>query len=327
MTEETTPREQAISQAMDWLLRLQTEPESEALRQRHRQWLEASELHRDAWEQARVSWRLLRALPPRGTEATGEPNPAAATAAARPPRRRSRVHGIAAVAIAACLLVALLPGLLLHWRADQITPVGVTRLVNLPDGSQAHLGADSAIQVDFADGARRVTLLRGEAFFDVTRDPRHPFVVRAEQMEITVLGTRFNVAIGALSDTVSVASGKVRVTDRGTDQPRPLADLLPGQQLSLSHDGEVRQNRLAIEDVGGWRQRRLFVVDAAIADVIATLRRYDDHGIVLTSEALGARRVTGAYDLSTPERALNNLVEPHQGKVFSTPLLPHLVLP
>ena len=215
----------------------------------------------------------------------------------------------------------MLPTLWLHLRADYLTGTEETRLVTLPDGSRVHLGAASALRTDFDQGRRRVTLLRGEAFFDVTRDPAHPFLVRTDTLDVTVLGTRFNVAIGALSDTVSVASGRVRVAD----QHRRLADLRPGQQLSRYHDGEVREARLAVEDVGAWQQQRLFVVDTAIADVIAVLRRYDDRGILLADDRLGEQRVTGSFDLSAPEQALDNLVQPHQGRILSLPALPRLV--
>ncbi|MFP1679862.1 FecR family protein [Alloalcanivorax sp. C16-2] len=311
MTTSPTPREQAISEAMDWLMRLQEEPDNVALHDQHQRWLDADEQHRDAWRHARHSWRLIGALP------AAEPAP---PAQARPARRGRWYRG-AALAAAACLLLALLPTLWLHLRADYLTGTEETRLVTLPDGSRVHLGAASALRTDFDQGRRRVTLLRGEAFFDVTRDPAHPFLVRTDTLDVTVLGTRFNVAIGALSDTVSVASGRVRVAD----QHRRLADLRPGQQLSRYHDGEVREARLAVEDVGAWQQQRLFVVDTAIADVIAVLRRYDDRGILLADDRLGEQRVTGSFDLSAPEQALDNLVQPHQGRILSLPALPRLV--
>ncbi|MCQ6263495.1 FecR domain-containing protein [Alcanivorax sp. MM125-6] len=323
MTTEPTAREQAISEAMDWLLRLQEEPDNADLLRDHRRWLDADEQHRDAWRHARHSWQLMRALPAAGDASAAAPAPRPAR-----PSRRARLYRFGALAAAACLLLALLPTLLPHLSADHLTGTGETRLVTLPDGSQVHLGAASAIRADFENGHRHIDLLRGEAFFDVARDPDHPFVVKTDTLDVTVLGTRFNVRIGALSETVSVASGRVRVAEHGAGAARRLADLRPGEQLSRDRDdGQVRHAALAVEDVAAWRQRRLFVVDAPIADVIAVLRRYDDRGILLADHGLGEQRVTGSYDLSAPDRALDNLVQPHHGRILSVPALPRIVLP
>ncbi|AFT69657.1 Anti-FecI sigma factor, FecR [Alloalcanivorax dieselolei B5] len=309
-----TDRERHISEAMDWLLRLQDDPDNSDLQQRHRHWLDTSPDHGDAWKQARRTWQLLRAAPETSVEAAPASRPAS--------RRRRLPLRIAALAVAACLLLAVAPSAILHWRADHITGTAANQTITLTDGSTVYLGADSALSTDFDAATRDLTLLRGEAFFDVTPDPGRPFVVHARDLDVTVVGTRFNVAIGGLSDTVSVASGKVKLEQARSSAPRLLGQLQPGEQMSLFHDGTVERSTVAIEDVASWRDNRLFVHDATVADVAATLQRYHQGHILLTDEALARKRVTGAYDLSVPDQALDNLIAAHQGRLLSlSPLL------
>ncbi len=309
-----TDREQHISEAMDWLLRLQDDPANTDLHRQHQAWLDAGPGHVEAWRHARQTWRLLRAAPEGREQPVPAPSPT--------PNRQRLLRAVGAVAVAACLLLAVGPTALLHWQADHITGTAVNQTLTLADGSTIHLGADSALSTDFDTGTRTVTLLRGEAFFDVTPDPGRPFVVHARDLDVTVLGTRFNVAIGGLSDTVSVASGKVRVEQTGSSSPRLLGQLQPGEQISLFHDGTLERSTLATEDVAGWRGNRLFVNGATVADVVATLQRYHRGHIFLADKTLATKRVTGVYDLSTPDQALDNLIATHQGHLLSlSPLL------
>ena len=92
---------------------------------------------------------------------------------------------------------------------------GQQKTLILPDGSTVWLNAAStlAYPVDMTDGARTVEL-SGEAFFDVAARPSHPFLVRAREMSIAVLGTRFNVRNypEEIRSQAMVVSGAIRVS-------------------------------------------------------------------------------------------------------------------
>jgi len=108
------------------------------------------------------------------------------------------------------------------------TPKGGQYEVMLPDGTKVWLNAASKLRfpVTFAADERNVEL-SGEAYFEVAKDKKKPFKVKAEQQEITVLGTHFNVNAyndEALTKT-TLLEGSVRVNKGASN-----AFLVPGQQ-------------------------------------------------------------------------------------------------
>ena len=123
-------------------------------------------------------------------------------------------------------LPGLVAGLILssHQRAqDNI------RHVTLPDGSEVEL--DLKTRLSFANfrDIRRVVLDDGEAYFHVTHDTAHPFVVRAGKGSITVTGTRFNVWKYQDNVVVTVTEGSVKVRSEGSGND---SSLTPGMQAS-----------------------------------------------------------------------------------------------
>src|SRR5262249_1657976 len=102
-------------------------------------------------------------------------------------------------AIAASLLVATLLTLA-AWRPWNSlgsklfeARVGENRQVVLADGSGLSLGGDTGVRVSFSKRSRQLTLVRGEAFFDVAKDRVRPFSVRAGEATLVAIGTQFNV--------------------------------------------------------------------------------------------------------------------------------------
>src|SRR3546814_3958255 len=118
-----------------------------------------------------------------------------------------------------------------------LTLKGGRRTVPLADGPAITPNPGSAVRVRYVAGCRLVRLLRGQALFEVAKDPHRPFVVQAGAKQITALGTIFEVRL-LDSDRmkVTLVEGKV-VVDEGEDRPddgAPVmvpAVLAPGDAL------------------------------------------------------------------------------------------------
>ena len=126
--------------------------------------------------------------------------------------------------------------------------------INLPDSSTVWLNAASIIQVpvEFKGHLREIKLVEGEAFFDVKRDPQHPFVVHTGKLNVQVWGTSFNIrSYQKLNNIqVSVATGKVGIVKNG----KQLAMLLPGQQLSYTTiTGQYQQQNVNADVAQSWK--------------------------------------------------------------------------
>ncbi len=302
-----------LEQAIDWMLRSEQAPDDVELRRELAAWLAADPGHAYAWQRARNVWNTMGGMEPDRSQW-----PAAVEAAERRPEpvappRRGVLKPLLTVAVAACLLVVLGPSLRLQLLADHQTGSGELREVSLPDGSRVHLSAESAIRTDYSDGERRVELLAGQAFFDVVRNAQRPFVVSADSMDVTVLGTSFDVQNASGLYAVSVQSGAVSVSYDGDLGHQ----LVPGQQLTLERrSGELRVDSIAPENVAAWREGRLFVHNRTVADVVEALDRFYPGSIFIADPALAQRRVTGSYDLRSPDLALRGLIQPYSGQVL-----------
>lgn len=324
----TIPPEGTAEAAADWLIRLRAAPDDAALAERFEAWLAAAPDHQRAFDAQCAVWNLLgdvqrqtaRQAPAASHHLTALPRHARPRHAARPHRRMAAAAALAALAASIALL--LLPGLLLRLDADFVTGTAETRTVRLADGSSVMLGGKSALAVDMTEGRRSVRLLAGEAFFEVTPDPRRPFVVDAGAAEVRVLGTAFDVRTGDGFSDVALARGAVEATFRdgaGTRQSR----MVPGERLHYdTADGALTRDRVPPDEIGAWRDGRLVVTDASVGEVVARIRRYHGAWIALPDPGLAAARVTGVYDLRHPDEALAALVEPFGGRVHA--LSPYL---
>ena len=299
------------------MVALQEEPGNIQCRQRFEQWLDRSAEHRHAWERLQVAWQAFGATAPAFEDSWKDAarDGDAPVRGYRPRRsgfvRRAGLFGAAAAA-AVCLAVVAGPILILRMNADHMTTTAESRTVTLEDGSLVHLAGASAIATDFEKGRRAVRLLAGEAFFEVTPDKSRPFTVDANGVEVTVLGTKFDVQRAGDLTTVALAEGSVKASIDGDGAQM----LVPGDLLTANlATGEVSRDKVPVSDIATWRSGQIFVVNATIGSVVEQIRRYHPAWLSLPDRALADRRVTGFYDLRQPDQALEALVTPYGGKV------------
>lgn len=304
---ELTPSRASLEQASDWLLELQAEP---ARFEEFDHWLHASPEHLSAWAQVNSAWSAIE------QPSTTAHWPAATQVTQLKPSRRKW-----SMLAAACVCVIAVGVAWLNnpdWQADYHTGTGETRVVQLSDGSQLTLAARSAVDVDYSGNTRHITLLSGEALFDVVHDARRPFQVDASNVVIRVLGTSFDVARSETGTKVEVREGAVGVSANGS--PYRLG---AGQRLWFDAlQGSVQQTAIAPDEVATWVSGQQFFENATVQEVVEQLRKYQRGWIVIGDNALGQKRVTGLYDLRDTQRALQALAKPIGGTLVRySPLL------
>ncbi|MFK0091127.1 FecR family protein [Pseudomonas sp. NPDC090592] len=304
------PTSSRREQALDWLLRLQQSPDDPQLRGAFEQWCASDTANAQAYQKAERVWQLTGQLAPTTTELWPK-----AEVLPLPIKRRPGRRWWLGAAVAACLLVAVAPSLSLRLQADYRTAQGETRDITLADGSVVQMDSDTAIAVDYSGDHRDVKLLAGQAFFEVMPDKAKPFHVRADDVKVTVTGTAFNVELRPGRVGVDVQHGSVRVEDTAAAQLLANA-LTAGQRLRYA-DGQVQLRAFVPSQAAAWRQGQLIADDQTVAEVVQALARYVPGEVLLRDDALGAKRVTGVYDLRKPEAALRAVVRPHGGQVRS----------
>jgi transmembrane sensor len=303
-------RERAGEEAAGWLILLDDDPSDEDRHAEFRAWLELPG-HRAAWESVSRTGALLasvgkqRATQPPDLSGAGEVGPSW--------RAWTRRPIIFATVLALCGAVVLAPSWVRELEADHATGTAQVRSVVLGDGSTVQLGPDSAIRLGFSAGERRVTLLSGEAQFDVTPDSSRPFRVVTRHATTTVLGTCFDVVMLEESTSVSVARGHVEVdaTIRGSSY-----ELFAGDWVRVGKDGSVRQGADLPDYLLAGPGSRLAVRNRPVAEVVERLRPWFSGRIVIANGSIGDQPVTGVFDATSPADALAAIVGPQGGRVL-----------
>jgi transmembrane sensor len=293
-------------EALDWLAYLQDEPDDPARRLAFQQWLAGDPVR----EEAVTRLERMRALPSL-REATRQDaaRVAGPMRTPAPVRGRHRASRMAAMAAAAALLLGIglyeYPALMIRWQADYVTATGVIRRIALPDGSSMTLNTASAVALDFAGGRRQVTLLQGEAFFEVRKDADRPFRVTGHFSDAEVKGTAFAVRTDESEDSVLLTRGAVEVS-RLSD-PRDGRLLVPGQMVEATASGLSDAVAVDPNRPLAWLDGRIVVSDQPLGEALGELRRYFDGMIVIANRGAAATLVNGSFRLSDPEAAIRTL--------------------
>jgi transmembrane sensor len=318
--EASSKRKPVRAQAADWVLRLEAAPSDDALRKEFELWLEEKDSHRAEYQKVRHAWAGMGRIPRDfASDVAGS-----AAVVQIPPRRRRGVRWLAAGAAlaAACLAFVLFPVIQKHMLADYVTGTAELREIVLPDGSVAHLDAGSAIAVDFAGNRRAITLVAGQAFFSVVRDRQRPFTVQADEVAVTVTGTAFDVRKTSDSVSVAVQSGTVEVSTADRAEPDRLT---LGQSLVFDRRSRtVSRREVPATEVASWRSRRMIFHDASFADVVEELGRHMPGAIVVRDTSLNRQAVSGIFDLTRPQEALEGLAVSQRATI--TRITPYLTV-
>lgn len=153
------------------------------------------------------------------------------------------------------------------------TPVGGKFQLNLADGSKVWLNSASSLRfpVIFTNDTRQVEL-KGEAYFEVSRDIHRKFSVRSGNQSVEVLGTHFN--INAYSDeptiTTTLIEGKVRVIELNTKESQILQ---PGEQSKVDRNIRIQRTTDTQTEVA-WKDGYFYFENAPIETVMRQLGRW-----------------------------------------------------
>lgn len=318
MTTPSEPEDRASLEAARWLVALEDAPDDAELRAQIDAWRVADPQNEAAWLDTRAVYGLMADTTPQHRplwdDRVAPSIRRTASSSSWPASRWRRAAAGVALALAAWVLIVVGPGLLVRFQADQTTSTAEVRSIGLDDGSVVRLAPDSAVDIVYEAGRRRVRLLQGEAFFEVRPDSARPFVVEARGVQTTVLGTSFNVRASGDGAEVAVRSGLVRV-DAAAAQPPVTLRLEPGEWAQVARSGVVARGRVPSDEVAPWLGGQIVARDRPLADVVDDLRRYFAGSIVLVDADLAARRVTGVYNLADPVGALRAIVGAHGGLV------------
>lgn len=210
---------------------------------------------------------------------------------------------------AAAILVAGVLGVwgILFWRShrptEYATEYGQTLVLTLPDQSKVVLNANSILRFypDWHSGSLREVWLKGEAFFEVTRQPARThaakFKVYTEDLTVEVLGTKFNVAEHGENTAVVLNEGSVKLDLKAGQTSRNLL-MRPGERVSYSEkDRTVRKSVVKAANYSAWTQHHWVLENTALAEVVARIETTYGVKVVVENEAMLRERITGVLPI------------------------------
>ena len=187
-----------------------------------------------------------------------------------------------------------------------VIPKGNAYELELADGTHVWLNAESELTYPtrFPNDIREVKL-KGEAYFDVAKNPEKPFRVLTNEIEVKVLGTSFNVSAyeSERFTSVTLVGGSVAVqTDKGEHYR-----IVPSEQFT--HDGQSHQSTIKKVDTDlytSWTRGEYIFKDATLEDIFDKLSHWYDFTVKYQHDQLRGKRFSLVVDRKI---SLNQLLE------------------
>lgn len=216
--------------------------------------------------------------------------------------RSRRLFTVRAVAAAAAVILLCLS----VWTAYLLQPVSMqivstlaeTRTIELPDGSSVTLNHYSSLSYpeQFGSGNREVELINGEAYFEVSKDNGHPFIVQTEAIDVQVLGTHFN--INAYHDnpevTTTLLTGSVAVNNKSNSN----RVVLKPNEIAIYNKVKETLTRKELEnakDEISWCHGEFIFDEQPLQDIARELSNSFGTTIHIADSALRNYRITARF--------------------------------
>jgi transmembrane sensor len=282
-------------EAATWVARMDADHWDDRQEAELQAWLDGDDRRRGALLQAQAAWMTLDKL--LASEAAADNDVGDDVFRAPPSRRRFLWGGGGAIAASVAFALA--------WNlrgTSYETSIGEIRRVPLADGSVAAINTASRIDVALAETRRDVRLDRGEAWFQVAKDSKRPFVVEAGRIRVRAVGTAFSVRRRDNGADILVTEGVVEAWADGAEGNR--IRLTAGQSAFVADNAAIERSAVESASVDrklAWRSGKIDLLGETLSGAIAEFNRYNRRQIILADPALGSEQFDGVFRTDDPE--------------------------
>lgn len=189
------------------------------------------------------------------------------------------------------------------------TAYGESRTLFLPDSSKVTLNSNSKVSysTSLLSKANREVFLEGEAYFSVVhKEDDEKFVVHTGELNVEVLGTKFNVNSRRGNTKVILQEGKVKLNMIGDDQNKDLI-MTPGEYVEFTQKGELTRKTVDANNYLEWRNNRLVFVGTPLTEIAQLLEDNYGYEVTFESDSVRYRKFTGSSSSVEIEELLEKL--------------------
>lgn len=285
------------AEAIAWLIRRDSDDWSEFDCAAMEAWLQAAPHNRVAYLRMSRAWRTADRL-----SAVVQPEPAKERRLGRWGSWPANGRWSAMAAVLATLLVLGVVIPLQSQTTEYSTPVGGHLMITLADLSRIELDTNSKVKVRYTEDRRIITLISGEAYFEMKHNPGRPVEVLAGDRRVTMLGTKFLVRRDTDQVIVLVTEGRVRVDRRFGLGRQASAVLSSNETLAASGSSSIVRKAPPerIAEQMSWRQGRLTFRQTTLAEAAEEFNRYNEKPLVVADD-VAHTRIGGSFDPRNPE--------------------------
>lgn len=273
------------------------------------QWMDSDPEHRNEF----IQYKKLWALTSNSSENTDQAWNSLSETLFKPKERRLRIKRYW-IAAAGFLLVFGL-GMAMQYTVQQRSgdkfsyfaetrvevPLGQMSNVILPDGTTVRLNSGTTLgySKNFNSGERTVSL-EGEAFFDVSKDPLHPFVIKTKSLDFKVYGTSFNIQAYPNEKMVNttLVEGSLGVMGKNGHE---LAKLVPGENAAFrENDKKLEISKVSLDLYTSWKDGLITFSNEKLKDIAKKIERWYNVEIVIKNPRLGDELIMGTIMKNKP---------------------------
>ncbi|MRX66351.1 FecR family protein [Flavobacterium resistens] len=196
-------------------------------------------------------------------------------------------------------------------------PYGKKFRLQLSDGTFVHLNSGTTLKypIKFINGENRQVFLDGEAFFDVAKDKKHPFIVNADNLNVRVLGTHFNVSNypeDALTDVVLVEGSVGMYNSNEEFDASKNTVLKPGFKGSFNRENARISTKPVLTDIyTSWINGGLTFRNMTFKNIITKLERRYNVTIVNKNEKLANEKFNASFKEESIENVMSYFNDIH----------------
>lgn len=192
------------------------------------------------------------------------------------------------------------------------TDYGQTTTVELPDHSVVTLNGNTRIHYskNWSDSLDRELWIEGEAYFSIQHTQNdQKFIVHANQLDIEVLGTEFNVNNRDGDTRVTLSSGKIKLNDtEGSPEVRDVI-MRPGEQAELTRSNEFELKVVKSELYTSWKDKELIFDHTPMAEVVRMIETTYGLEVTIRHQEINNMELTGLLPSDDMDMLLNMLSE------------------
>jgi len=294
-----------VQQAAQWYAYLQSDDITDAQLQAFQSWHDSNPVHSATYAKMNSLWTSFQTADSSAGKSTLQKLLKIRKSKSKHIKKANLLIGLCVLSMTAWIgMQTTYPN---YFLADYRSEVGQQLNIHLADNSNVVLDTNSAINVHYSSGERRIELVQGSLFVKVSKDPNRPLIIETPSGTAQALGTQFFVEQHPGSMAIGVIESKVLVCTAKDN--RKCVTLHAGERAEIKESHLSAPQAMDVVAAIAWTKGNLIADDLPLSDVLNALNRYKFGNISFDAAEMKKIRVSGVFKLTDTDQSLRQLAD------------------